>query len=141
MIKNHIKIVCNEILIKTKQNIEHIETKIKKRNENIKINELINPISITKGIQKFFTTNQLSQIMEETNPLGEITHKRKITSFGLGAVDRKRTNMNVREIHPSHFGRLCPIETSEGKNAGLVLSLAKNIKLNKYGFIETPFYL
>lgn len=79
--------------------------------------------------------------MEETNPLSEITHKRKISSFGVGAIDRKKANLNIREIHPSHYGRICPIETTEGKNAGLILSLAKDVRLNKYGFIESPFYI
>lgn len=83
----------------------------------------------------------LSQIMDETNPLSEITQKRKVSSFGIGALDKKKTNINVREIHPTQFGRICPIETPEGKNAGLILSLAKNTKINKYGFLETPFYL
>ena len=80
-------------------------------------------------------------MMEETNPLAEITQKRKISSFGVGALDKNKTNLNVREIHPSQFGRICPIETTEGKNAGLILSLAKNTKINKNGFLETPFYL
>lgn len=79
--------------------------------------------------------------MEETNPLAEITHKRKLSCFGIGAIDRKKANLNIREIHPSHFGRICPIETAEGKNAGLILSLTKDIRLNKKGFLETPFYV
>lgn len=79
--------------------------------------------------------------MEETNPLTEVTHKRKISSFGIGALDKKNANLEVREIHPSHYGRICPIETAEGKNAGLIWSLAKEAIINKKGFIETPFYL
>lgn len=79
--------------------------------------------------------------MEEINPLSEITQKRKISSFGVGAIDKKKTNLNVREIHPSQFGRICPIETTEGKNAGLILSLAKNTRINLFGFLETPFYV
>lgn len=141
MLKNELKTICNDLLKITKENIEHSENKFKKGKAKFNVNEIINTNIMTKGLKRFFATNQLSQIMEETNPLAEITHKRKISSFGLGAVDRKRTNMNIREIHPSHFGRICPIETSEGKNAGLVLSLAKDIKLNKHGFIETPFFL
>ncbi len=77
--------------------------------------------------------------MEETNPLSELSHKRKISSFGVGALDKKNAGLNIREINPSHFGRICPIETSEGKNAGLILSLAQNTKLNKYGFLQAPF--
>lgn len=95
---------------------------------------------MTNFLRKFFIGNQLSQLMEETNPLSEITHKRKISSFGIGAIDRKKANLNIREIHTSQFGKICPIETTEGKNAGLILSLAKDSNINKHGFIETPFY-
>lgn len=79
--------------------------------------------------------------MEETNPLAEITHKRKISSFGVGAIDRKKANLIIREIHKSQYGKICPIETTEGKNAGLILSLANGTYINKYGFIESPFYM
>ena len=79
--------------------------------------------------------------MEETNPLSEITHKRKISSFGIGAIDRKKANLNIREINISQYGKTCPIETTEGKNAGLILSLAKDTFINKHGFVESPFYL
>jgi len=141
LIKNQIKLVSNNLIKITKQKIENIEIKIEKKGASIILNEIIGNDIITKELKSFFKQNQLSQIMEETNALSEITHKRKVSAFGIGAIDRKKANLNVREIHPSHFGRLCPIETSEGKNAGLILSLAKDIRLNKYGFIETPFYL
>ena len=95
---------------------------------------------ITKELKNFFTGNQLSQITEEINPLSEITHKRKLSCFGIGAIDRKKANLNIREIHTSHFGRVCPIETSEGKNAGLILSLAKDTDVDRQGFITTPFF-
>lgn len=95
----------------------------------------------TNLIKRFFLNNQLSQILEDINPLAEISHKRKICSFGIGAIDRNRASLKVREIHSSHFGRICPIETTEGKNAGLILSFAKDIRINNLGFIETPFYL
>jgi len=78
--------------------------------------------------------------MEETNPLAEITQKRKISSFGIGAIDKKRTNLDMREINISYFGRICPIETTEGKNAGLILSLAKETRINEDGFLETPVH-
>jgi DNA-directed RNA polymerase subunit beta len=139
LIKNQIKVISNNLIKITKQKIEKVEIKIEKKGAII-LNEIIAPEIITKELKNFFKQNQLSQIMEETNALSEITHKRKVSAFGIGAIDRKKANLNVREIHPSHFGRLCPIETSEGKNAGLILSLAKDIRLNKYGFIETPFY-
>lgn len=141
LIKNQIKIICNDLIKITKQKIEKVDIKIEKKSVNLIFNEIIASDIITKELKTFFKQNQLSQIMEETNALSEITHKRKVSSFGIGAIDRKKANLNVREIHPSHFGRICPIETSEGKNAGLILSLAKDIRLNKYGFIETPFYM
>lgn len=83
----------------------------------------------------------MSQILEETNPLAEIAHKRKISCFGIGGIQRKSNNLNIREIHSSHYGKICPIETSEGKNAGLILTFSKETKINKFGFIESPFYL
>lgn len=128
-----------ELVKDIKERIEQVELKLRRGKNTILLNEILNPNILTKGIKKFFTANQLSQIMEETNPLAEITHKRKISSFGIGALDKKNAGLNIREIHPSHFGRICPIETSEGKNAGLILSLAKDIKLNKNGFLETPY--
>lgn len=131
----------NEILKNIKEKLEQIEERFSKNKLEINITELINSQKLTSCLKKFFTGNQLSQLMEETNALSEITHKRKISSFGIGAIDKKKANLNIREIHPSQFGRICPIETTEGKNAGLILSLAKDIKINKYGFIETPFYV
>ena len=139
--KNQIKLILNELLKNVKEKIEQTEEKIEKGLKNTNINDIINHNILTNVLKKFFTSNQLSQIMEETNPLAEITHKRKISSFGVGAIDRKRANLNVREIHPSHYGRICPIETTEGKNAGLILSLAKDVQITKHGFIETPFYV
>nr|AKL79025.1 RNA polymerase beta subunit [Euglena viridis] len=140
LMKNQTKLILNELIKNIKEKIEHIEEKIEKRIKTTNISEIINHNILTNIFKKFFTSNQLSQIMEETNPLAEITHKRKISSFGVGAIDRKKANLNVREIHPSHYGRICPIETTEGKNAGLILSLAKDVQITKYGFIETPFY-
>lgn len=124
-----------------KEKIDFIEEKISKKKNAINIMEIINHYLFSNMIKKFFISNQLSQLMEETNPLSEITHKRKISSFGVGAIDRKKAKLKVREIHPSQYGKICPIETSEGKNAGLILSLAKDTRLDKYGFIETPFYM
>jgi DNA-directed RNA polymerase subunit beta len=138
--KNQIKISITEVVKNIKEKIEYVEEKLARESTNININEIINQYTLTNMMKKFFTSNQLSQIMEETNPLAEITHKRKISSFGVGAIDRKKAKIKVREIHPSHYGRICPIETTEGKNAGLILSLAKDIRLNKHGFIESPFY-
>lgn len=141
LLQTQIKPVMNEIIKNIKEKLERIEERFNNNKIEINVTELINSQKLTSCIKKFFTSNQLSQLMEETNPLSEITHKRKISSYGIGAIDKKKANLNIREIHPSQFGRICPIETTEGKNAGLILSLAKDIKINKYGFIETPFYM
>lgn len=139
--QNQIKFTINEFKKNIKTKLDQIEEKITKETYTIKINQIINQNIITNTLKKFFTSNQLSQLMEETNSLSEITHKRKISSFGIGAIDRKKANLNIREIHPSQYGRICPIETTEGKNAGLILSLAQDIIINKHGFIESPFYV
>lgn len=139
--QNHIKSSIEELKKNIKERLEQVEDKIETEKNKININEIINHYILTNSLKKFFIGNQLSQLMEETNPLAEITHKRKVSSFGIGAIDRKKANLNVREIHPTQFGRLCPIETTEGKNAGLILSLSRDVNINKYGFIETPFYL
>jgi len=141
LIQNQLKVIINDLSRNIKEKIDTIEENLIKGNKKIKTNGMINPYLITNMIRRFFTSNQLSQIMEEINPLAEITHKRKVSSFGVGAIDRKKANLNVRDIHPSHYARVCPIETAEGKNAGLILSLAKDVRLNKFGFIESPFYL
>jgi DNA-directed RNA polymerase subunit beta len=142
LIKNQIKISTSDIIKNIKEKIDYFEEQLKKnyRTENSQVKEIISSKILTNNLKNFFTSNQLSQLMEETNPLSEITHKRKISSFGVGAVDRKKANLNIREINNSQYGRICPIETAEGKNAGLILSIAKDIKLNKNGFIESPFY-
>lgn len=140
LLQNQTKYAIIELKKIIKIKINQIEEKITKEKNTIKINFIINQNIITNTLKKFFTNNQLSQLMEETNCLSEITHKRKISSFGIGALDRKKANLNIREIHPSQYGRICPIETTEGKNAGLILSLAQNIKINSHGFIESPFY-
>lgn len=137
LLGNQTNLVINEIIKNIKEKTERLEGKIQ---NNINISEIINHYILTNCVKKFFIGNQLSQLMEETNPLSEITHKRKISSFGIGAIDRKKANLNIREIHTSQYGKICPIETTEGKNAGLILSIAKDTIINKYGFIESPFY-
>ena len=139
--KNQLKQTTFEMIQDIKEKVEYAEEKLVKEHNDFTIKEIINHYTISNNIKKFFTSNQLSQIMEETNPLAEITQKRKISSFGVGAIDKKKAKIKVREIHNSHYGRICPIETTEGKNAGLILSLAKDAKVNQYGFIETPFYM
>ncbi|MGB0824304.1 MAG: DNA-directed RNA polymerase subunit beta, partial [Synechococcus sp.] len=102
--------------------------------------QLVNPKPLVAAIKEFFGSSQLSQFMDQTNPLSEITHKRRISALGPGGLTRERAGFAVRDIHPSHYGRLCPIETPEGPNAGLINSLATHARVNEYGFIETPFW-
>lgn len=101
---------------------------------------LVNPKPLVAAIKEFFGSSQLSQFMDQTNPLAELTHKRRISALGPGGLTRERAGFAVRDIHPSHHGRICPVETPEGPNAGLIGSLATHARVNQYGFIETPYY-
>ena len=101
---------------------------------------LVNPKPLVAAIKEFFGSSQLSQFMDQTNPLAELTHKRRLSALGPGGLTRERAGFAVRDIHPSHYGRICPIETPEGPNAGLIGSLATHARVNAFGFIETPFY-
>jgi DNA-directed RNA polymerase subunit beta len=106
----------------------------------LRVNTLINPKPLAASIREFFGSNPLSQFMDQTNPLAELTHKRRLSVLGPGGIARDRAGFLVRDIHPSQYGRICPVETPEGPNAGLIGSLATYGKINSYGFIETPFY-
>ena len=101
---------------------------------------VVTPNPLVAAIKEFFGSSQLSQFMDQTNPLAELTHKRRISALGPGGLTRERAGFAVRDIHPSHYGRICPIETPEGPNAGLIGSLATHARVNEYGFIETPFW-
>ncbi len=101
---------------------------------------LVNPKPLVAAIKEFFGSSQLSQFMDQTNPLAELTHKRRLSALGPGGLTRERAGFAVRDIHPSHYGRICPIETPEGPNAGLISSLATHARVNQYGFLETPFW-
>ncbi|MDJ1178900.1 DNA-directed RNA polymerase subunit beta [Roseofilum sp. BLCC_M91] len=101
---------------------------------------LVNPKPLVAAIKEFFGSSQLSQFMDQTNPLAELTHKRRLSALGPGGLTRERAGFAVRDIHPSHYGRICPIETPEGPNAGLIGSLATHAKVNEFGFIATPYY-
>ncbi|MEB3294621.1 MAG: DNA-directed RNA polymerase subunit beta, partial [Synechococcales bacterium] len=101
---------------------------------------LVNPKPLVAAIKEFFGSSQLSQFMDQTNPLAELTHKRRLSALGPGGLTRERAGFAVRDIHPSHYGRICPVETPEGPNAGLIGSLATHARVNAYGFIETPYY-
>jgi DNA-directed RNA polymerase subunit beta len=102
-------------------------------------NDLINSKPINSVIKEFFGSSQLSQFMDQTNPLAEITHKRRLSALGPGGLSRERAGFEVRDVHPTHYGRICPIETPEGPNIGLIVSLSSFAKINKYGFLETPY--
>ena len=103
--------------------------------------DLINAKSVSAVVKEFFGSSQLSQFMDQTNPLAEITHKRRISTFGPGGLTRERAGFEVRDVHPTHYGRICPIETPEGPNIGLIASMATYARINEYGFIETPYRL
>lgn len=108
-------------------------------NENMQPQDLVNARTISSVINAFFGTNQLSQFMDQTNPLSELTHKRRISALGPGGLTRERAGFEVRDVHHSHYGRLCPIETPEGPNIGLISSLTIFARVNHYGFLETPY--
>jgi DNA-directed RNA polymerase subunit beta len=107
--------------------------------DNLQPYDLINSKPITAAIREFFGSSQLSQFMDQTNPLSEITHKRRVSALGPGGLTRERAGFEVRDVHPTHYGRVCPIETPEGPNIGLINSLALYARLNEYGFLETPY--
>jgi DNA-directed RNA polymerase subunit beta len=107
--------------------------------ETVLPHDLINAKPIVAAIKEFFAGSQLSQFMDQTNPLAEITHKRRLSALGPGGLTRERAGFEVRDVHPSHYSRICPIETPEGPNIGLITSLATYARINEYGFIEAPF--
>jgi len=121
-----------------------VERAVKERlsqaeSENLMPHDLINAKPISAAIKEFFGSSQLSQFMDQTNPLSEITHKRRVSALGPGGLTRERAGFEVRDVHPTHYGRVCPIETPEGPNIGLINSLALFARTNKYGFLETPY--
>ncbi|MCX5802265.1 MAG: DNA-directed RNA polymerase subunit beta [Proteobacteria bacterium] len=107
--------------------------------ETLMPHDLVNPKPVATAVKDFFASSQLSQFMDQTNPLSEITHKRRLSALGPGGLTRERAGFEVRDVHPTHYGRICPIETPEGPNIGLIASLATYAKVNEFGFIETPY--
>ena len=101
--------------------------------------DLINSKPVIASIKEFFGSSQLSQFMDQTNPLSEVTHKRRLSALGPGGLSRERAGFEVRDVHPTHYGRVCPIETPEGPNIGLISSLSCYARINDFGFIETPY--
>jgi len=123
-----------------------VERAVKERlsqaeSENLMPHDLINAKPVSSAIREFFGSSQLSQFMDQTNPLSEITHKRRISALGPGGLTRERAGFEVRDVHTTHYGRVCPIETPEGPNIGLINSLALYARTNEYGFLETPYRL
>ena len=107
--------------------------------ETLMPHDLVNPKPVATAVKDFFASSQLSQFMDQTNPLSEITHKRRLSALGPGGLTRERAGFEVRDVHPTHYGRICPIETPEGPNIGLIASLATFAKVNEFGFIEAPY--
>jgi len=128
-----IGLVRMERAIKERMSIADVETMMP--------HNLINPKPITAVVREFFGSGQLSQFMDQTNPLSAITHKRRLSALGPGGLTRERAVFEVRDVHPSHYGRICPIETPEGPNIGLIVSLSTYARVNEFGFIETPYYV
>lgn len=124
-------LVRMERAIKERMTLQDVET--------LMPHDLINPKPISAAIKEFFGTSQLSQFMDQTNPLSEVTHKRRLSALGPGGLSRERAGFEVRDVHPTHYGRICPVETPEGPNIGLIVSLATFARVNPYGFIETPY--
>src|SRR5215203_2791591 len=121
-----------------------MERAVKERMSSVDVstvmpNDLINAKPAVAAVREFFGSSQLSQFMDQTNPLSEVTHKRRVSALGPGGLTRERAGFEVRDVHPTHYGRICPIETPEGPNIGLINSLASFSRVNKYGFIETPY--
>ncbi len=121
-----------------------MERAIKERMSSVDVstvmpNDLINAKPAVAAVREFFGSSQLSQFMDQTNPLSEVTHKRRVSALGPGGLTRERAGFEVRDVHPTHYGRICPIETPEGPNIGLINSLSTFARVNKYGFIETPY--
>ena len=107
--------------------------------ETLMPHDLINAKPVSAVVKEYFGSSQLSQFMDQTNPLSEVTHKRRLSALGPGGLTRERAGFEVRDVHPTHYGRICPIETPEGPNIGLIASLSTFARVNEYGFIETPY--
>jgi DNA-directed RNA polymerase subunit beta len=133
LVENHYRIglVRMERAIKERMSLQEVET--------LMPNDLVNSKMVSAVIKEFFGSSQLSQFMDQTNPLAEITHKRRLSALGPGGLTRERAGFEVRDVHPTHYGRICPIETPEGPNIGLIASLSTYARVNQYGFIETPY--
>ena len=124
-------LVRMERAIRERMSLQEIET--------LMPHDLINAKPVSAVVKEFFGSSQLSQFMDQTNPLSEVTHKRRLSALGPGGLTRERAGFEVRDVHPTHYGRICPIETPEGPNIGLISSLSTHARVNEYGFVETPY--
>ena len=133
LIENQYRVglVRMERAIKEKMNIQDVETMMP--------HDLVNAKPVSAVVNEFFGSSQLSQFMDQTNPLSEVTHKRRLSALGPGGLTRERAGFEVRDVHPTHYGRICPVETPEGPNIGLIVSLSTYARVNDFGFIETPY--
>ena len=133
LVENHYRIglVRMERAIKERMSLQELET--------LMPHDLVNSKMVSAVIKEFFGSSQLSQFMDQTNPLSEITHKRRLSALGPGGLTRERAGFEVRDVHPTHYGRICPIETPEGPNIGLIASMSTFARVNEYGFVETPY--
>ena len=129
----------NQIRVALVQIARNIRDRMSKEDKTVTPRTLINAAPVVAIMRKFFGTSQLSQFMDQINPLAELTHKRRLSALGPGGLNRKRAGFEVRDVHYTHYGRVCPIETPEGPNIGLIVSLASYAKVNQYGLIETPY--
>src|SRR5271157_6066752 len=130
---------CRMGLARTERLVRERMTMYDQSVDSITPQKLINPKALTTVIRDFFARSQLSQFMDQINPLAEVTHKRRLSALGPGGLNRERAGFEVRDVHPSHYGRICPIETPEGPNIGLINSLSTYARVNEFGFIETPY--
>jgi DNA-directed RNA polymerase subunit beta len=130
---------CRVGLARTERLVKERMTLYDQSVDSITPQKLINPKALTTVIRDFFSRSQLSQFMDQINPLAELTHKRRLSALGPGGLSRDRASFEVRDVHPSHYGRICPIETPEGQNIGLINSLSLYARINEFGFIETPY--
>lgn len=133
LVENQFRIglVRMERAVKERMSIQEIET--------LMPHDLINQKPVSAVVKEFFGSSQLSQFMDQTNPLSEVTHKRRLSALGPGGLTRDRAGFEVRDVHNTHYGRICPIETPEGPNIGLIASLSTFARVNEFGFIETPY--
>jgi DNA-directed RNA polymerase subunit beta len=129
----------NQVRLGLVQMARYIRDKMARQEPNMQPKNIINSAPLVAIIRKFFGTSQLSQFMDQINPLAEMTHKRRLSALGPGGLNRKRAGFEVRDVHHTHYGRVCPIETPEGANIGLIVSLSSYAKVNEYGLIETPY--